>query len=45
MSQNPQKPKKRIEASPHKAIIIDQPMVRTFSTGGGHGPEWVRMKP
>jgi CO/xanthine dehydrogenase Mo-binding subunit len=39
MSQNPQKPKKRIEASPHKAIVIDQPMVRTFSTGGGHGPE------
>ena len=39
MSQNPVKPKKRIEASPHKAIVIDQPMVRDYSTGGGHGPE------
>ena len=39
MSQTPQKPKEKIVASPHKAIIIDQPMVRNFSTGGGHGPE------
>jgi len=39
MSQNPQKPKEKIVASPHKAIVVNQPMVRTFSTGGGHGPE------
>ena len=39
MSQNPVKPKKRIEASTHNVIVVNQPAVRTFSTGGGHGPE------
>jgi xanthine dehydrogenase YagR molybdenum-binding subunit len=41
MSQNPQKPKDKEKIVPHthKAIIVNQPMVRTFSTGGGHGPE------
>src|SRR5438046_8205188 len=39
MSQNPQKPKEKIVAGPEKAIIINQPMVRNYSTGGGHGPE------
>src|SRR5712692_159984 len=34
-----QKPKKKIEAKPEHVIIVNQPMVRTFSTGGGHGPE------
>jgi CO/xanthine dehydrogenase Mo-binding subunit len=34
-----QKPKTKIEAKPHAAIVIQQPMVRAFSTGGGHGPE------
>lgn len=31
--------KEKIVTSPHKAIVVNQPMVRTFSTGGGHGPE------
>ena len=35
MSQNPQKPKQKIVAGPEKAIIINQPMVRNYSTGGG----------
>jgi CO/xanthine dehydrogenase Mo-binding subunit len=39
MSQNPQKPKFKIEPSAHKIRIVNQPMVRDFSTGGGHGPE------
>lgn len=39
MSQNPQRPKEKIEAHPHNTIIVNQPMVRNFSTGGGHGPE------
>ena len=39
MSQNPQKPKFKIESSAHKIRIVNQPMVRDFSTGGGHGPE------
>ena len=38
MSQNP-KPKEKLEPKPEHAIIINQPMVRNFSTGGGHGPE------
>jgi CO/xanthine dehydrogenase Mo-binding subunit len=38
MSQN-RRPKEKIETSPHNSIIIDLPMVRNFSTGGGHGPE------
>lgn len=37
MSQQP--PKTKIEATPHQSIVVHQPMVRTFSTGGGHGPE------
>jgi len=28
-----------IEAKPHNSVVITQPMVRTYSTGGGHGPE------
>jgi CO/xanthine dehydrogenase Mo-binding subunit len=39
MSQNPQQPKEKIQASTHKAIVVNLPMVRDFSTGGGHGPE------
>lgn len=31
--------KTKIEAKPHGTIVVQQPMVRTFSTGGGHGPE------
>ena len=38
MSQD-KKPKEKIEVKPHNAIVIDLPMVRNFSTGGGHGPE------
>jgi len=38
MSQE-KKPKEKIEVKPHNAIIIDLPMVRNYSTGGGHGPE------
>ena len=34
-----QGPKYKIEAKPHNSVVITQPMVRTFSTGGGHGPE------
>jgi len=44
MSQNPQKPKEKIVAGPEKAIIINQPMVRNYSTGGGHGPEDVLVE-
>lgn len=32
------KPKTRIEPKPHSVIVINQPMVRNFSTGGGHLP-------
>jgi CO/xanthine dehydrogenase Mo-binding subunit len=39
MSQNPQAPKPKIVPTTHDVIIVNQPMVRTFSTGGGHGPE------
>jgi CO/xanthine dehydrogenase Mo-binding subunit len=40
MSQQTPKPAKyKIEAKPHNSVVITQPMVRTFSTGGGHGPE------
>src|SRR6266516_5204120 len=38
MSQKPKTPKRKIEPHPHSAIIINQPMVRNFSTGGGHLP-------
>ena len=36
-----QPPKTKIEAKPEEdsIVIINQPMVRNFSTGGGHGPE------
>ena len=43
MSQNP-KPKQKIEAKPEHVIIVNQPMVRDFSTGGGHGPEDVLVE-
>jgi len=32
-------PKTKLEGKPDNCIIIDQPAVRNFSTGGGHGPE------
>ncbi len=40
MSQNqkPKTPKRKIEPHLHSAIIVNQPMVRNFSTGGGHLP-------
>src|SRR5256885_11298801 len=40
MSQNqkPRTSKRKIEAGLHSAIIVNQPMVRNFSTGGGHSP-------
>src|SRR2546429_5230354 len=38
MSQNPQKPKLKIEPKLESAIVIRQPRVRNFSTGGGHLP-------
>ncbi len=31
--------KERLGTEPESCIIINQPMVRDFSTGGGHGPE------
>ena len=37
MSQDSGKPK--IESTPLHSIVINQPMVRDYSTGGGHGPE------
>ena len=37
--QNPQKPKEKLTSKPELCVIIDQPMVRNYSTGGGHGPE------
>jgi xanthine dehydrogenase YagR molybdenum-binding subunit len=39
MSQNPQGPKPKIVPTLRNVVIVNQPMVRTFSTGGGHGPE------
>ena len=48
MSQNTDKPKPtklRIEPRvPEKVIIVNQPMVRDFSTAGGHGPEDVLVE-
>src|SRR5438477_8521214 len=38
MNQN-RTPKPKLEVKPHGAIVIGLPMVRNFSTGGGHGPE------
>jgi len=37
MGQN-QKPKTKIESKPHSVISVSLPMVRDFSTAGGHGP-------
>ena len=37
MSQENGKPK--IVPKTHSVIVIEQPMVRDYSTGGGHGPE------
>ena len=37
MSQENGKPK--IVPETHSVIVIEQPMVRDYSTGGGHGPE------
>ncbi len=31
-------PKEKLEAKPESCVIISQPMVRDFSTGGGHQP-------
>ena len=42
-NQNP-KPKQKIEAKPEHVIMVNQPMVRDFSTGGGHGPEDVLVE-
>src|SRR5947199_1956426 len=38
MSQNPQRPKLKIEPKLESTIVIRQPTVRNFSTGGGHLP-------
>src|SRR5438876_821372 len=38
MSQKAKTPKLKIEPHLHSAIIVNQPMVRDFSTGGGHLP-------
>ena len=39
MSQNPQKPKEKLVPKAHHSIVVEMPMVRNYSTGGGHGPE------
>ena len=39
MSPNPQKTREKLKAEPENCIIVNQPIVRNFSTGGGHGPE------
>jgi CO/xanthine dehydrogenase Mo-binding subunit len=44
MSQNPQSPKAQIVPELHNVVVVDQPMVRDFSTGGGHGPEDVLVE-
>ena len=44
MSQNPQPPKTQIVPELHNVVILNQPMVRDFSTGGGHGPEDVLVE-
>jgi xanthine dehydrogenase YagR molybdenum-binding subunit len=36
--QKPKTPKRKIEPHLHSTIIVNQPMVRNFSTGGGHLP-------
>src|SRR5215467_7507977 len=44
MSQNPQKPKTKIEPRMESVIQVKMPPVRDFSTGGGHGPEDVLVE-
>ncbi len=44
MSPEPQKPKLQIKAEPDNCIVVNQPVVRNFSTGGGHGPEPVLIE-
>src|SRR5262245_12894457 len=39
MSQNQTKGKTKIEPTMESVIQVKLPMVRNFSTGGGHGPE------
>ena len=39
MSQNPQRPKTKLQPGTESVIQVKLPMVRNFSTGGGHGPE------
>src|SRR5438105_4687515 len=39
MSQGPQKSKTKIEPKMESVVQVKLPMVRNFSTGGGHGPE------
>ena len=44
MSQNPQQPKTKLVPTIRDVIIVNQPIVRNFSTGGGHGPEDVLVE-
>jgi CO/xanthine dehydrogenase Mo-binding subunit len=44
MSQNPQPPTPKIVPRLRDVVIVNQPMVRDFSTGGGHGPEDVLVE-
>ena len=39
LGQNPQSAKPKIVPHAHSTVVVNQPMVRDFSTGGGHGPE------
>src|SRR5438046_9293188 len=39
MSQNTQRPKTKLESRVESVVQVKLPMVRNFSTGGGHGPE------
>ena len=39
MSPEPQKAKLQIKAEPENCVVVNMPIVRNFSTGGGHGPE------
>ena len=36
MSQDPTRPKEKLYPHTHNAIVVDMPMVRDYSTGGGH---------
>ena len=44
MSPEPQKTKQQLKAEPENCVIVNQPVVRNFSTGGGHGPEPVLIE-